>query len=242
MVINTGEFILVNYSTKIKDTNELIETTLEEVAKEAEKFDPSHKYEPQLICVGEGWVLKGVEESLISSSVGDKKIIEVSPEKGFGIRDPNKVKMVPARKFGNKLGDLRIGEPIEFENKVGIIRFIGSGRVQIDFNHRLAGKTLVYDFEIVKKLEDDIEKISYLIRRRISIDPEKLSLVIEEDSVKIQFPPEYYLMEGLQIIKRALASDMKLISKINKIYFIELYEIPRFKDKSNKESEKIKEN
>ena len=37
------------------------------------------------------------------------------------------------------------------DNRTGIIRFIGSGRVEIDFNHRYAGRTLVYDVKYIKE-------------------------------------------------------------------------------------------
>jgi len=46
-----------------------------------------------------------------------------------------------------------VGDTIDVDNKRGIIRFIGSGRVQMDYNHRYAGKTILYDVNVIKSLD-----------------------------------------------------------------------------------------
>ena len=66
---------------------------------------------------------------------------------------------------------------------MGIVRFIGSGRVQVDFNHRFAGRTLIYDLEITKKLDDDSEKVLSIIKRRLPIDDQKIKFNIEGSGV-----------------------------------------------------------
>ncbi len=225
MPIETGALVYVNYIAKVKDTNEVIEVTVEDEAKKLGVHDPSRKYEPKLIAVGEGWVLKGLDEALASANIGDKISVEIPPEKGFGQRDPTKVKMIPLRKFGEKASEVRVGDEVEVENKIGIVRFVGSGRAQIDFNHRLAGKTLIYDVDIMRKVETDKDKIIALIKRRIPVEEDKIELIMEDDSVKIKLPADLYLLEGLQIIKRAISNDIfKFIKDANKVYFIELYE------------------
>ena len=228
MPLETDTLVYVNYIAKIKDTNEAIEVTIEDEAKKLGVHDPSRKYEPKLIAIGEGWVLKGLDEALASANVGDKISVEITPEKGFGQRDPSKVKMIPLRKFGEKASEIRVGDEVEVENKIGIVRFVGSGRAQIDFNHRLAGKTLLYDLDIIRKVEVDKDKIIALIKRRIPIEEEKIELTMENDSVKIKLPVDLYLLEGLQIIKRAISNDIfKFIKEASKVYFIELYEVKK---------------
>jgi peptidylprolyl isomerase len=225
MPLEAGTLVYVNYIAKVKDTNEVIEVTIEDEAKKLGVYDPSRKYEPRLIAIGEGWVLKGLDEALSSANVGDKISVEIPPEKGFGQRDPSKVKMIPLRKFGEKASEVRVGDEVEVENKIGIVRFVGSGRAQIDFNHRLAGKTLIYEVDIIKKVETDKDKIIALIKRRIPVEEDKIELTMEDDSVKIKLPSDLYLLEGLQIIKRAISNDIfKFIKNVNRVYFIELYE------------------
>ena len=107
---------------------------------------------------------------------------------------------------------------------LGIVRYVGSGRVQLDFNHRFAGRTLTYDVNILKKLESDDDKIMYLIRRRLSIDNDKIKFKLVDSTLEIELAEETFLSEGLQIIKRAIANDIfKFVSTVKNIEFIESY-------------------
>lgn len=225
MALEKGSLVLVNYTAKVKDTDEVIETTVEDDAKKFNLYDPTRTYEPRLISVGDGWVLKGLDEALANANVGESLNIDVSPEKGFGERDPNKVRMIPLRKLGDKADEVKVGDAIEIDDKVGIVRFIGSGRVQVDYNHRLAGKTIIYALQVLKRLEQDNEKITALIKRRIPVDESKLKIALNEGNLDIELPSENYMQEGLQIIKRAIVNDIfKYVNSVKKIKFIETYE------------------
>jgi peptidylprolyl isomerase len=227
MTLERGSLILVDYTAKVKDSNEIFETTREEEAKKSELFDPTHKYEPRLISIGEGWVFKGLDEALAASNIGDKINVEITPDKGFGERDPNKVRMVAQRKLGEKADEVRVGDVIEIDQRTGIVRYVGSGRVQIDFNHRFAGRTLTYDVDVVKKVESDDDKIRSLIKRRLPVDDEKIKINLKGFTLEIDLPEETLLAEGLQIIKRAVANDVfKFVPSLKDIKFIESFQSP----------------
>lgn len=227
MTLEKGSLILLDYTAKIKDSNEIFETTRIDDVKNNPDFDPNKKYEPRLLGVGEGWVLKGLDEALLQSSIGTPLNIEIPPEKAFGERDPSKVRMIPLRKLGEKANEVSIGDVIELDDRIGIIRFIGSGRVQVDFNHKYAGRTLVYDANIVKKLDKDDEKISNLIRRRLPIDTTEVKYEIRESDLEISLPENTFLIEGIQIIKRGISTDIfKFVPSLKNIIFIEKYANP----------------
>lgn len=222
MTLEKGSLILVDYTAKVKDTKEIFETTNEEEAKKSDLYDPTRRYEPRLVSIGEGWVLKGLDEALANANAGDKLSVEITPDKGFGERDPNKVKMVPQRKLGEKADEVKVGDVVEIYERTGIVRYIGSGRVQIDFNHRFAGRTLTYDVNIIKKLESNNDKVMSLIKRRLSIDDEKIKIDLLESTLEIELPEETFMVEGLQIIKRAVANDIfKFVTALSSIKFIE---------------------
>jgi peptidylprolyl isomerase len=224
MPFNKGSLILLDYTARIKDNGEIFETTIEEDAKKSNLFDPTRRYEPRLISVGEGWVLKGLDEALTSTDVGQKLSIEISPDKGFGERDTNKVRMIPQRKLGEKANEIKVGDVVELDDRTGIIRYIGSGRVQIDYNHRLASRVLVYDVNVVKKIESNDDKIKYLLKRRLPIDDEKAKFEQHDDTVLIELSEDISLLDGLQIIKKAVTTDIfKFVNGLNKITFQEVY-------------------
>ena len=233
MTFDKGSLILLDYTARIKDNGEIFETTIEEDAKKSNLYDPTRKYEPRLISVGEGWVLKGLDEALTSTDVGQKLSIEISPDKGFGERDTNKVRMIPQRKLGEKANEIKVGDVVELDDRTGIVRYIGSGRVQIDYNHRLASRVLVYDVNVIKKIESNEDKIKYLLKRRLPLDDEKAKIEHNDDTVVIELSEDISLLDGLQIIKKAVTTDIfKFVDGLNKITFQEVYLSQKAKDSS----------
>lgn len=231
MVFETGSLILADYTAKIKDTGQIIDTTRKADAEKAGNADPSRAYEPRLIAVGEGWVLKGLDEALQKADPNQTLDVELTPDKAFGVRDPNKVSRIPIRKFGEKASELEVGGEVEVDNRVGIVRSLESGRATVDFNHKYAGKTLEYNVEIKEKLDDRGTQIQALIHRRLPVEKEKIKFEsVGEDEVRISVPSDVFLMEGLQIIKRGISADLfKFIKPLSKVAFVEDYENPASK-------------
>jgi peptidylprolyl isomerase len=227
MTLEKGSLILLDYTAKIKDTNEIFETTRESDIKDSKEFDPSKKYEPRLLGVGEGWVLKGLDDALLNANIDEHLNIEIPPEKAFGERDPSKVRMIPLRKLGEKANEIGVGDVVEIDQRMGIVRFIGSGRVQVDFNHKYAGRTLIYDANIVKKIDSDDEKISNLIKRRLPLELTDIHYEKKDSDLEIIVPEKIFLLDGLQIIKRGIVNDIsKFIPVFKTIVFVEKYSNP----------------
>ena len=244
MTFNKGSLILVEYTAKVKDTNEVFETTIEAEAKKHSLHDPNIKYQPKLVSVGESWVIKGLDEALANSKVGDKTTIEVTPDKGFGDRDKGKVRMIPLRKLGEDAEKVSVGDTIEIDDKKAIVRFIGSGRVQVDYNHRFAGKTILYDVNVLKSLDTDDEKIHGILKRHMPIDDSKLVFKKTGTSLDVTIPDELFRTDGLQIMKHFMQLDIfKFVKSLQKINFLETYlqkspEIPKKEESKSAETEK----
>ena len=234
MTFSKGSLILVDYTAKVKDTNEVFETTIEDEAKKHSIHDANIKYQPKLVSVGESWVLKGLDEALANTKVSDKLTVEVTPDKGFGERDSGKVRMIALRKLGEDAEKVSVGDTIDIDNKRAIVRFIGSGRVQIDYNHRYAGKTILYDVNIIKSLESDEDKVHGILKRHIPVEDSKLIFKKTDNTLDIMVPEEIFRSDGLQVMKHFIQIDIfKFIPSLQKINFIETHE--------NKPKEKPKE-
>lgn len=224
MTFSKGSLILVDYTAKVKDTNEVFETTIEEEAKKHSIHDPNIKYQPKLVSVGESWVIKGLDEALVNTNSGDTPTVEVTPDKGFGERDKGKVRMIPLRKLGEDADKVSVGDSIEIDQKKGIVRFIGSGRVQVDYNHRFAGKTILYDVKVVKSLESDEDKITGILKRHILVENSKIIFKKNDKTLDITVPEEIFRADGLAIIKHFVQTDIfKFVPNLEKIHFIEIY-------------------
>lgn len=241
MPTQKGDFVLIDMTAKVKETDEVFDTTVSEVAKNAKIYNENAVYEPRLVVIGEGWVLKNLDEKLLGLEPGKKDTFEIPPEKAFGARDPNKIKLVSLKKFVDQKVAPAPGMEVEIDGKLATIRSVGAGRVQADFNLPLAGRTLVYDVEVKKILESSEERIHALIHRRIpNVDVKKFELTLDPKKVTINVPEEALFLEGLQLAVRGLAFDIqKFFSDVEIVEFLERFvkKEAKAKDQSKVEGE-----
>lgn len=226
MAFDDGTLILVDYTARVKD-GKVFETTVEEDAKEHGLYRPSVNYQPKLITVGERQMLKGFDEEIVNASVGDRRSIEVAPDKAFGERDSGKIRMVPLRKLGEDAEKASVGDAITIDGRRGVIRLVGSGRVQIDFNHQYAGKTIVYDINVTRSLDTDGDKILYTARHHFGPDYSETRLEKSGDTLNVSIPDSLFRADNLQTLKRLLLTELfKHVPSLQTIRFIETNENP----------------
>ena len=225
MSIKNGDFILIDYTLKVKETGETVGTTDEKIAKEFKLYRGEEHYEPYFLVVGEGWVPKGLDEVLPTLEVGKPNNIELQPEKAYGNRDPKRVRLVPLRKFTSDGITPVPGLQVNIDGKSAQVRSVGAGRVQVDYNHPFAGRTLIYDVTIQKVIETDEDKVRNLLHKRLpTVDQQKFNLNIESGRLEIEIPEEAFFLEGLQVAKRTLTADVqKYLSKIETVTFVEKF-------------------
>ena len=240
MSLQKSDFILIDYVGKVKETGEVFDTTSEETAKKEHLFKEGDIYESKLVVIGEGWVIKALDESLAGMEVGKPSVVEISPDKAFGDRDPEKVKRVPLKQLLAKEITPTLGARIEYGGKTATIRAVGAGRVLLDFNPSLAGKTLIYDVTVKKKLEALEEKVGALIHRRIpGIEQTKFEFTVKAKAVSINMPEEAYYLEGIQLAKRGIAMDIQRFFKdITAVTFTETFKVEPKKAEGKAEDEK----
>jgi FKBP-type peptidyl-prolyl cis-trans isomerases 2 len=225
MTLQKGDFILIDYTGKVKETNEVFDTTQDEVAKKEHLHKEGEIYEPKLVVVGEGWVLKALDDALIEAEVGKATSVEIPSDKAFGPRDPEKIRRVPLKALYAKEINPVVGARIEFQGKMATVRSIGAGRVLLDFNPALAGRTLIYDFTVTKQLTTQEDKIGSLIHRRVPVVEEnKFKITVEAKNLTIDMPEETFYIEGIQIAKRGVAMDIqKFLPDLAETKFVETF-------------------
>lgn len=225
MALRKGNFILIDYVARVKETGEVFDTTIEETAKKERLYKEGEIYEPKLVVIGEGWVLKALDESLITMEVGKTASVEIPPEKAFGKRAPEKVKRVSLRQLTAKGITPSIGMRVEYNGKMATVRTLGAGRVLLDFNPPLAGKTLIYEVTVQKKLRTVKQKIAAIIHRRTPVVEEfNFKFTVKEKTVNIKMPEEAFYLEGIQVAKRGVAMDIqRFFPKITTVKFTEAF-------------------
>ncbi|MFH0929613.1 MAG: peptidylprolyl isomerase [Candidatus Aenigmatarchaeota archaeon] len=200
-----NDFAIVSYSAKVKETNQQVD--------KADKVP---------MIVKTGYLLKGLEEPLKAMNVGDKKTVEIAPENAFGKRDFNLIKLISIAEFRKHDTKPTPGMFVEADRMRGKVLSVSGGRVKVDFNHPLAGKTIVYDLEINEKLEKSEDKMMALFQMYTQIDRSKMSVVINDKQVDIDVPPMVN-----PIVKKRISNDIIDLLGFDKVRYIETYEKPK---------------
>lgn len=135
----SGDKVKVNYTGKFEDGT---------------VFDSSKERGPLEITLGKHDVIEGVESAVEGMNEGESKQVSVPPEEGYGEHDTSRVLEIPREQLPDSVepqeGMILEGET---ENKQ-TVRFqvvgLKEDSITVDANHPLAGKTLLFDLELVE--------------------------------------------------------------------------------------------
>ena len=99
-------------------------------------------------------MIKGFEDAVIGLEPGEKKIVEVPPEKAYGDRDDNLIIEMPQKRVPEEISP-EVGMRLQLVNQKGqavpvMITEVLEESVRLDANHPLAGKTLIFDIELME--------------------------------------------------------------------------------------------
>lgn len=186
------DFVEIEYTGILKKNGVVFDTTDEKIAKEAGIHNPRMKYGPMVICIGEGHLLKGIDNRLHTFEIGKEKDIELDAAEAFGKKDPKLIMLISAAKFKKEKVMPQPGMQINVDNQIATVRSVNGGRVMVDFNHPLAGQDVFYRVKVIRKVTDPKEKVqselTMILNRVIPVTVEgtvaKVDLALPEEIVK----------------------------------------------------------
>jgi len=221
--VNKGDFIMVEMTGRADETGEIIETTDEELAREEGVYDEGRTYGPKLVIVGDGYVLRGLDQQLPGVPFDEETDIEIPAAEAFGERDPANVQTIPYRMLRSKGVNPVLGAELEIDGKQAIVRSVGAGRVQVDYNHPLAGRKIVYKLKVTENVTDDKKKMEALIGRRfLGIDTGEFKLRKTKKKLRVGVPDQIFFGENIQIAKRGVALDiLRYFEGLDEVEFYE---------------------
>ncbi len=234
-----GDIIRLQYDS-YTDDGKLIETTDVEKAKSAGIYDEHTIYKPMIVIVGSGRLLKPLEEEIKKSNIGEEKEITIPPEEAFGVRDPNNVKVISMRELERREIEPELGKTVKIGDKYGRITAISPGRVVVDFNHPLAGKSIKYKFKIAEKIDDETEKIKAIIELNYNKDVEKFQIEAG-DSITITVPDSAKIDENWLIAKFGIVGEIREYVGNKDVILKEVYQ-KRTEEKKEEKKEAQTEN
>ena len=216
-----GDFVNIEFTGRIKDTDQVFDTTSEQMAKLAGVYDEKAKYGPVPIIVGSNQVIPGLENTIKEMNVGEKKKAEIPPEKEFGEKNSDLVKLLPMSVFKDNRMEPSVGRTVNFNGLQGKILSIDGGRVKTDFNHPLAGRTIEYEVEIKNEIKENDQKIRSIVRYFTGIKYEDSNATVNGNETVINtqnfdFPKQ--LKQNMSDI------IMKWVDGIAKVSFVDVFE------------------
>ena len=116
-------------------------------------FDSSEGRDPLEFTVGSGMIIPGLDKALPGMTVGEKKKVTIAPEEAYGPSQPEAILEVPRAEIPAEI-PLEVGTQLQMGGPQGqpipvTVTALTDEVATLDANHALAGKTLIFDFEIV---------------------------------------------------------------------------------------------
>lgn len=186
MTLQKKDFIEIEFTGRIKDGG-IFDSNVKE---NLEKLNSTENAKPLIFCLGEEMFLKGVDEFLIGKEIGSYTI-ELVPEKAFGPRVSDFVQMIPSKIFREQNLNPIPGAVFNFDGRLAKVLSASGGRIMVDFNHPLAGKNLIYEIKVIRKVEDLNEKIKsffdVLFKRDFKFSVEDKKVIVEVEKGISQF-------------------------------------------------------
>jgi len=119
---------------------------------------------PVLFLQGHNGILDALEEVLVGKQVGDKVDVTLTPEQGYGVRNPNAVERIPIKYLVDNKKPKR-NQIVQVNTQHGpkevVVLKVGRFNIDADTNHPLAGKTLRFDIEITEVREPTEEEMRH---------------------------------------------------------------------------------
>lgn len=186
MKLDNKMFVEIEYTGRLKEDNKVFDTTDESIAKKNDIYNPNAHSGPVSICIGEGFILKGIEDSLIGKEVGNEYVLELEAENAFGRKDAKLLQLIPSSKFREQKVQPFPGLQLNIDGMMGIVKTVSGGRILVDFNHPLSGRDMVYNVKINKVLEEPAEKVKAFLHFSLGIKDAAISIEEGKANVKIK--------------------------------------------------------
>ncbi len=146
--VKKGDYLLIDYTGKLEDGT-VFDTTLKEKAVEAGIYDEEKEYKPLFFRTDTGQVIKGIDTGVLEMKEGEEKTLKISPEDAYGEHKKYLVQDIPLSRLGLQF-------PPETGKKIitpggSEVKVLSSTETSatLDFNHELAGKTLILEIKLV---------------------------------------------------------------------------------------------
>ena len=139
LVVDVGDYIKVHYTGTLDDGS---------------VFDSSVGREPLEFTAGAGQMIKGFDAAVIGMKVGEVKTVTIPAAEAYGLHDDDLVLTFSKDELPEGM-DPKVGDQIPLSGSGGrivnaLVVEVTDTTIIVDANHRLAGKDLTFEIELVE--------------------------------------------------------------------------------------------
>ncbi|SES80223.1 FKBP-type peptidyl-prolyl cis-trans isomerase SlyD [Methanococcoides vulcani] len=147
-MVNEGDYITVNYIGQLEDGT-IFDTSLEEAAKEAGQYNPARDYSPLGFTVGAGQMIKGFDDGVLGMEIAEERTVTIPAAEAYGEYDEELVQPIEINHLKEMGIEPEVGMPLHTQHGQVTVAKMNDTHAFIDYNHHLAGKTLVFKITLV---------------------------------------------------------------------------------------------
>jgi FKBP-type peptidyl-prolyl cis-trans isomerase SlyD len=216
------KMIRLDYKAYLADSDRLYDTTIEDIAKEADIYNEKYSYAPMAYIVGSGKLFPVLEDAISKAEVGKETEVLIPAEEAAGERNPKFIEIHPIRDFYRQDINPVPGLQVTLAGRTGHIMSVGAGRVKVDFNNPLAGHDLLYKFTITEVIEEPSEKAKAIVEVNFG-DSEGFVFAFSEDKVTVILPDITKFNQEWPMARFKVVSDLREAFDIGIIEFVEVW-------------------
>jgi FKBP-type peptidyl-prolyl cis-trans isomerase 2 len=119
-------------------------------------FQATTESEPVVITIGNLDVPPTLEQAIVGMSVGDKKLVKIEPDEGYGIRRKDLLQTINRNSLGDQIVpqvglilSLKVNKEGQEHHVPATVVEISDDTIVVDYNHPLAGHNLFYDITVL---------------------------------------------------------------------------------------------
>lgn len=120
---------------------------------------------PAEFVVGDGNLVPGFEKAIFGLRAGDRRSVIIPSADAFGAWNPENLQSFARSDFAQM--SLEPGVVVSFADKSrtelpGVVKSVGDERVEVDFNHPLAGRDLIFEVDIIRVTDVDAAPVQLM--------------------------------------------------------------------------------
>lgn len=114
-------------------------------------FDSSQEGDPFEFVVGSNQVIPGLDSAILEMDEGESRTITIPPEEAYGEREPALAQTVERERLPDGVSEgAALQAEVNGQQTILWVTELDDESAVVDANHPLAGKTLVFDVELLE--------------------------------------------------------------------------------------------